>query len=161
MGQFLAAARDGTDQQIVNWVARVRAENLSANDLVLDVVKEVLPGAGSVDEDSLRNAAAEALGKLYETAPDVDIFNLTDAQIADVIGFIVANDLCNRVDLQLGQTYEKLKFDARQIQLYRNDVKEYVHAQVRVVLDRQGSQRIDHQRLASEVLAATLKVFVE
>ena len=114
-----------------------------------------------MDEDSLRNAAAEALGKLYETAPDVDIFNLTDAQIADVIGFIVANDLCNRVDLQLGQTYEKLKFDARQIQLYRNDVKEYVHAQVRVVLDRQGSQRIDHQRLASEVLAATLKVFVE
>ena len=161
LGQFLAAARDGTDQQIVNWVARVRAENLSANDLVLDVVKEVLPGAGSVDEDSLRNAAAEALGKLYETAPDVDIFNLTDAQIADVIGFIVANDLCNRVDLQLGQTYEKLKFDARQIQLYRNDVKEYVHAQVRVVLDRQSSQRIDHQRLASEVLAATLKVFVE
>lgn len=161
LGQFLAAARDGIDQQVVNWVERVRAQNLSANDLVLEVVKEVLPHAGSVDEDSLRNAAAEALGKLYEVTPDIDIFNLTDAQIADVIGFIVANDLCNRVDLQLGQTYEKLKFDARQIQLYRNDVKEYVHAQVRVVLERQGPQRIDHQRLASEVLAATLQVFVE
>lgn len=110
---------------------------------------------------AFRNAAAEALGQLYEVAPEVDIFNLTDAQIGDLIGYIVANDICNRVDLQLGQTYEKLKFDARQIQLYRNDIKEYVNAQIKVVLDRQGPRGIDHQRLASEVLASTLEVFVE
>ncbi len=161
LGQFLASARDATDPRIVDWVQRVRAQNLSANDLVLEVVKEVLPSTGSVDEESIRNAAAEALGQLYEVAPEVDIFNLTDAQIGDLIGYIVANDLCNRVDLQLGQTYEKLKFDARQIQLYRNDIKEYVNAQVKVVLDRQGPRGIDHQRLASEVLASTLEVFVE
>ena len=161
LGAFLAAARDGTDPQVLNWVARVRAEGLSANDLVLEVVNEVLPGTGTIDEESLRNAAAEALGMLYEAEPDIDIFHLTDGQIADVIGFIIANDLCNRVDLQLGQTYEKLKFDARQVQLYRNDVREYVHAQVRVVMEQQNPARIDHQRLAREVLAATLKVFVE
>lgn len=161
LGQFLAAARDASDQRVVDWVQRVRAENLSANDLVLEVVKEVLPSTGSVDEESIRNAAAEALGQLYETAPDVDIFNLTDVQIGELIGHIVANDLCNRVDLQLGQTYEKLKFDAREIQMYRNDIKEYVNAQVKVVLDRQGPRGVDHQRLASEVLAATLEVFVE
>lgn len=161
LGQFLAAARDASDARIVDWVQRVRAGNLSANDLVLEVVKEVLPSTGSVDEESIRNAAAEALGQLYETAPNIDIFNLTDVQIAKLIGYIVANDLCNRVDLQLGQTYEKLKFDAREIQMYRNDIKEYVNAQVRVVLDRQGPRGVDHQRLASEVLAATLEVFVE
>lgn len=161
LGQFLAAARDASDPRVLDWVQRVRAENLSANDLVLEVVKEVLPSTGSVDEESIRNAAAEALGKLYETVPEVDIFKLTDLQIGELIGYIVANDLCNRVDLQLGQTYEKLKFDARQIQMYRNDIKEYVNAQVKVVLDRQGPHRVDHQRLASEVLAATLEVFVE
>lgn len=161
LGQFLAAARDSTDANVVNWVQRVRAGNLSANDLVLEVVKEVLPSTGSVDEESVRNAAAEALGQLYESVPDVDIFNLTDLQIGELIGFIVANDLCNRVDLQLGQTYEKLKFNARQIQTYRNDVKEYVNAQVKVALDRKGLKSIDHQQLASDVLAATLKVFVE
>lgn len=161
LGQFLAAARDASDQRVVDWVQRVRAQNLSANDLVLEVVKEVLPSTGSVDEESIRNAAAEALGNLYETAPDVDIFNLTDAQIGELIGFIVASDLCNRVDLQLGQTYEKLKFDARQIQMYRNDIKEYVHAQVKVALNRQGAGGVDHQQLARDVLAATLEVFVE
>lgn len=161
LGQFLAAAREGTDARVVDWVQRVRDANLSANDLVLELVKEVLPDSGSVDDESLRNAAAEALGKLYENAPDVDIFNLTDQQIADVIGFTIANDVCNRMDLQLGQTYERLKFDPQQVQMYRNDVKEFVHEEVRVVLDRHGALSGDPQRLAREVLASTLEVFAE
>jgi hypothetical protein len=116
---------------------------------------------GSIDEESLRNAAAEALGKLYEIAPEVDIFSLTDHQIADVVGFTIANDVCNRMDLQLGQTYERLKFNPQQVQLYRNDVKEYVHAEVRVVVARHGALRVDPQRLAREVLMSTFKVFAE
>lgn len=161
LGQFLAAARDRSDPKVVDWVQRVREANLSANDLVLELVKEVLPDTGSVDDESIRNAAAEALGKLYETTPEVDIFALTDQQIADVIGFTIANDVCNRMDQQLGQTYERLKFEPQQVQMYRNDVKEYVHAEVRVVIERHGALRVDPQRLAREVLASTLKVFAE
>lgn len=161
LGQFLASARDGTDPKVVDWVQRVRDSNLSAGDLILELVKEVLPDTGSVDDESLRNAAAEALGKLYEAAPDVDVFNLNNDQIAEVIGLTIANDVCNRMDLQLGQTYERLKFDPQQVQLYRNDVKEYVHAEVRVVMERHSALRMDPQRLAKEVLASTLEVFAE
>lgn len=161
LGQFLASARDQSDPKVVDWVQRVREENLSANDLALELVREVLPDTGSVDEESIRNAAAEALGKLYEMAPDVDIFNLTNAQIADVIGLTIANDVCNRMDLLLGQTYERLKFDVHQVQVHRNDVKEFVHGEVRVVMDRHGALQADPQRLAQEVLASTLKVFAE
>lgn len=161
LGQFLASARDRSDPRVVDWVQRVRDANLSANDLVLELIREVLPDAGSVDEESLRNAAAEALGKLYEMAPDVDIFNLTDTQIAEVIGLTIANDVCNRMDLQLGQTYERLKFNSHQIQVYRNDVKEYVQGEVRVVMARNDALRTDPQRLAKEVLVSTLKVFAE
>ena len=161
LGGFLAAARDGTDQRVSDWVARVRAENLSAQDLILEVVQEVLPQTGSVDDESLRNAATEALGMLYEGSPDVDIFALSDQQIADVIGYIIANDVCNRVDLQLGQTYERLKFDAHQIQVYRNDIKEFVHGEVRVVVGQRDARRLDAQSLAREVLSSTLRVFSE
>lgn len=161
LGQFLATVRDGTDPKVVDWVQRVRAANLSASDLALELVKEVLPDTGSVDDESLRNAAAEALGKLYESAPNVDIFALTNQQIADVIGFTIANEVCNRMDLQLGQTYERLKYDPHQVQVYRNDVKEYVHSEVRVVMDRHSASHMDPQRLACEVLASSLKVFAE
>lgn len=161
LGQFLASARDRSDPRVVDWVQRVRDANLSANDLILELLREVLPETGSVDEESIRNAAAEALGKLYELAPDVDIFALTDEQIGDVVGLTIANDVCNRMDLLLGQTYERLKYDAHQIQLYRNDVKEFVNGEVQVVAGQHGGLRADPLRLAQEILASTLKVFAE
>ena len=161
LGQFLTQARDGTNPDVINWVQRVRAANLSANDLILEVVKEVIPNSGSVDEESLRNAATETFSMLYETSPDVDIFNLTDQQIADIIGFTVANDICNRVDLLLGQSYEKLKYTPQQVQLCRNDIREYVRGLVRVELDKLGPRPVDSHGLARDVLAATLEVFGE
>jgi len=159
LGQFLASARDGSDPRVVDWVNRTRQANLPADDLILELVKEVMPDTGSVDEESLRNAAAEALGLLYELNPDIDIFNLTDAQIHDVMAITIANDVCNRMDLQLGQAYERLKFDARQIQLYRKDVKEYVQSEVRVVMERLGAVGLDPKRLARDVLHSAMEVF--
>ena len=160
LGNFLASARDGSDARITDWVDRAKQANLSADDLILELVKEVLPDTGSMDDESMRNAAAEALGQLYELNPDIDIFALTDSQIHDVMAITIANDVCNRMDLQLGQTYERLKYDPQQIQLYRKDVREYVQSEVRVVMERHGATGRDPKRLAYEVLQATLEVFV-
>lgn len=161
LGQFLAAVRDGVDPRVVDWVQKVRDSNLSANDLVLELVREVMPDTGSIDEESLRNSAAEALGKLYESAEDLDIFNLTNEQIAEVMGLTIANEVCNRVDLQLGQTYERLKFDPHQVQVFRNDVREYIHGEVRVVMSKLDVRQAVPQRLAQDVLESTLRVFAE
>lgn len=159
LGQFLSAARDHNDVRVQDWVQRVKQLNLSADDLILELVKEVMPQTGSVDEESLRNSAVDALGQLYEQNPDLDLFALTDEQIHEVMAITIANEVCNRVDLQLGQTYEKLKYDAAQIQLYRNDVREYVRSEVRVVMDACSSKGLDPQRLAQEVLLSALEVF--
>ena len=159
LGQFLASARDGSDPRVADWVNHARQSNMAADDLIVELVKEVMPSTGSIDDESLRNAAAEALGQLYELNPDIDIFNLTDAQIHDVMAITIANDVCNRMDQQLGQAYEKLKYEPQQIQLYRQDVKEYVQSEVRVVMERHGSVGLDPKSLAHEVLKSTLEVF--
>jgi DNA repair ATPase RecN len=159
LGSFLAAARDGTSQEVTNWVTNVRAQNLPANELILEIIKEVLPDSGSLDDESLRNAAADALAELYEESPDVDVFQLTNEQIDEVIAITVANEVCNRMDLQLGQAYEKLKYDARQIQDYRNDMREYVQGQVRVVMEQPGMRGQAPQTLAKKVHAMAWKVF--
>ena len=159
LGQFLASARDASDPHIVDWVNRTRDANLAADDLILELVKEVMPDTGSVDDESLRNAAAEALGLLYELNPDIDIFNLTDAQIHDVRAITIANDVCNRMDLQLGQTYERLRHDPQQVQLFRMDVKEYVQSEVRVVMERLGGTGLDPKQLSREVLHSAMEVF--
>ena len=159
LGQFLASARDGSDPQVLDWVNRTRAASLAADDLILELVKEVMPDTGSVDDESLRNAAAEALGLLYELNPDIDVFNLTDTQIHDVMAITIANDVCNRMDLQLGQTYERLRNDPQQVQLFRKDVREYVQSEVRVVMERLGGTGLDPKRLARDVLRSAMEVF--
>lgn len=159
LGQFLASARDGSDPQVVDWVTRTRAASLAADDLILELVKEVMPDTGSVDDESLRNAAAEALGLLYELNSNIDVFNLTDAQIHDVMAITIANDVCNRMDLQLGQTYERLRHDPQQVQLFRKDVREYVQSEVRVVMGRLSGAGLDPKRLARDVLQSAMEVF--
>lgn len=118
-----------------------------------------MPDTGSIDEESLRNAAAEALGQFYEQNPDIDFFTLTDLQIHDVMAITIANEVCNRMDLQLGQMYERLKYDPRQIQLYRKDIREYVQSELCVVMGRHGGVGLNPQRLAHEVLQSALEVF--
>ncbi|HHQ4448758.1 hypothetical protein ACK3YT_13285 [Aeromonas caviae] len=161
LGSFLEAVRVGTDPQVVDWVQRIRGLNLSANDLALEVIKEVMPETGSVDDESLRNAAADALAQLYEKEPNVDIFQLNDEQITAVIGFTISNEVCNRIDLQLGQTYEKLKYSPVEIQGFRNDIKEWVHGEVQRIMENFMGQRVDPQTLAQTVLQTALEVFAE
>ncbi len=159
LGSFLAAARDGTNQDVTNWVANVRAQNLPANELILEIIKEVMPNSGSLDDESLRNAATDALAELYEANPGVDVFQLTNEQIDEVIAITVANEVCNRMDMQLGQAYEKLKYDARQIQAFRNDMREYVQGQVRVVMEQPGMKGQAPEALAKNVHSMAWKVF--
>ncbi|EBO9477829.1 hypothetical protein JXF62_002441 [Salmonella enterica subsp. enterica serovar Braenderup] len=161
LGEFLTSVRDGNDQRVIDWLTHVRQENLSATDLTLEILKEVIPGTGSVDDESLRNAGAEAMAQLYELYPDVDIFNLTDAQIAEVMGLTIANEICNRIDLQLGQTYEKLKYDPLLIQERRSDIREWVGAEVRVVLEKQTTKNTEPKSLAQSILLSALEVFSE
>lgn len=161
LGSFLEAVRAGTDPQVVDWIQRIRGLNLSASDLALEVIKEVMPETGSVDDESLRNAAADALAQLYEQEPNVDIFQLNDEQITAVIGFTISNEVCNRIDLQLGQTYEKLKYSPVEIQELRNDIKEWVHGEVQRIMENFMGQRVDPQTLAQTVLQTALEVFAE
>lgn len=161
LGQFLMAARDGTDQRVTDWVARCRSANLSASDLALEVLKEVFSGTGSIDEDSLRDAGAEALAKLYENHPDIDILAPTDEQIAEVMGLTIAIQICQRIDMQLGQTYEKLVHDPALIQERRADIREWVWAEVRVVMEDKKASHADPKSLAQSILQSALQVFAE
>ena len=112
-------------------------------------------------ESTSKIFSTQALAKLYENHPDVDIFDLTNAQIAEVIGLTIAIQICQRIDMQLGQTYEKLKHDPAQIQERRADIREWVWAEVRVVLEEKKASHADPKSLAQSVLQSALQVFAE
>ncbi|MFV3308308.1 hypothetical protein ACNFBT_23850 [Pseudomonas sp. NY15181] len=75
----------------------------------------------------IRDAASGALAHLYERAPNVEIFEPADPHIMTVIGPTIGYEICSRLDLQLGQSYEKLKYSPMQIQGLRNDIWEWAN----------------------------------
>jgi hypothetical protein len=161
VGQVLRGLRERDAPQFQNLVQRFQTEGLSIQDLILEVIKEALPSSGSIDEDSVQDAATEALSEFFEKHPDADPLALSDDQIQEVVAVTIANDIMHRLDQQLGQTYERLKLDPVKVQVRRNEAKEYVKAVVQVEREKAGKLPADLQTFASSVLASALEVFSE
>lgn len=126
LGGFLATVRDGTSPTINQWVASARARGLSAQDAALEVIQQLAPGGGSVDEESAKHAMNQAIIHLYEVDPTTDIFALTNEQISALMGYTLAFDVYNRVQLELGRVFEKLKYSAQLIHERLAQVQDYI-----------------------------------
>jgi len=155
LGGFLATARDGTDPSINAWVVSVRQRGLSAQDTALEVVLRLVPTGGSIDEESAKHAMNQAIAYLYEVEPNADIFSLTDEQIAIVMTNTVAFDVYNRVQLELGRVFERLKYAPQVIQERFAQALDYIMVIVRRSMKKVRSSGM--QRSMREIAAATLQ----
>lgn len=163
LGGFLAAARDGTDSGINAWVASVKQRGLSARDAALEVVQKLVPTGGSIDEESAKHAMNQAIAHLYEVDPNADIFSLTDDQIAGVMAYTVAFDVYNRVQLELGRVFEKLKYAPKVIQERLAQALDYILVVVNRSMEkvRSGSVQRSMRDIAASALQDALTVFAE
>ncbi len=163
LGGFLAAARDGTDPGINAWVDSVKQRGLSVWDAALEVVKKLVPTGGSIDEESAKHAMNQAIAHLYEVEPNADIFDLADDQIANVMAYTVAFDVYNRVQLELGRVFEKLKYAPRVIQERLAQALDYIMVVVNRSLEkvRSGSVPRSMREIAASALQDALTVFAE
>lgn len=161
LGGFLAALRDGTDANINAWVASAKSRGLSAQDAALEIVNQLLPTGGSVDEESAKHSMDQAIAKLYEVDPNTDIFAMTDDQIAAVMAYTVAFDVYNRVQLELGRVFERLKYAARVVHERLAQVLDYIVAVVQGAMEkaRAGSRSRSARDIADFALRSALDVF--
>lgn len=163
LGGFLATARDGSDPGINAWVASVKQRGLSVRDAALEVVQKLVPTGGSIDEESAKHAMNQAIVHLYEVDPDADIFNLADDQIANVMAYTVAFDVYNRVQLELGRVFEKLKYTPSVIQERLAQALDYIMVVVNRSMEkvRSGSVQRSMREIAASALQDALTVFAE
>lgn len=131
LGGFLASVREGTNPTINQWVASAKERGLSAQDAALEVIQQLAHGGGSVDEESAKHAMNQAIIHLYEVDPATDIFALSDEQITSLMGYTLAFDVYNRVQLELGRAFEKLKFSAQLIHERLAQAQDYILVVVR------------------------------
>jgi hypothetical protein len=161
LGGLLSAAREGGDPGIDAWVVSVKQRGLSAADIALEVAERLLPNGGSIDEESAKHAMDQAIIKLYDMDPNADIFNLTDDQIADVMTYTIAYDVYNRVQLELGRVFEKLKYSATVVHERLAQVLDYVTGVVREAMKgaRKGTTSRSMRDVSAKAMNDAMFVF--
>ena len=161
LGGFLTQVREGTVATIKDWVDSARARGLSAQDAALEVINQIVPAGGSVDEDSAKQAMNQAIIRLYEVDPTTDIFALTNEQISDLMGYTLAFDVYNRVQLELGRVFEKLKYSADVVQDRLAQVQDYILVVVRDAMKkvRNSRQPRSVRDISSSALRNALDIF--
>lgn len=161
LGGFLSQVRDATDPTINDWVASARARGLSAQDAALEVINQIVPAGGSVDEESAKHAMNQAIIHLYEVDTTTDIFALTNEQISALMGYTLAFDVYNRVQLELGRVFEKLKFSAQVVQDRLAQVQDYILVVVRDAMQkvRNTGQPRSVRDISNSTLRKALEIF--
>ncbi|MGK5042173.1 Qat anti-phage system associated protein QatB [Janthinobacterium sp. GB1R12] len=155
LGGFFTQVREGTDPTINDWVNSARARGLSAQDAALEVINQIIPAGGSVDEESAKHAMNQAIIHLYEVDPTTDIFALTNEQISALMGYTLAFDVYNRVQLELGRVFEKLKFSAEVVQDRLAQVQDYILVVVRDAMKKVRTSR--KPRSVRDISASALR----
>jgi SepF-like predicted cell division protein (DUF552 family) len=161
LGGFLATARDGTNPTINEWVASARERGLSAQDVALEVIQRLSPSGGSVDEESAKHAMNQAIIHLYEVNSAIDIFALSDEQISSLMGYTVAFDVYNRVQLELGRVFEKLKYSAQLVHERLAQLQDYILVVVReaMIKSRASGRVMSAHEISTSTLRSALDVF--
>lgn len=155
LGGFLTQVRDGTNPTINDWVNSARARGLSAHDAALEVISQIVPAGGSVDEESAKHAMNQAITHLYDVDPTTDIFALTNEQISSLMGYTLAFDVYNRVQLELGRVFERLKYSAHVVQERLAQVQDYILVVVRDAMKK--VRDASHPRSVRDISSTTLR----
>lgn len=158
---FLTQVREGTNPSINDWVASARDRGLSAQDVALEVIGQIVPTGGSVDEESAKHAMNQAIIHLYEVDPATDIFALTNEQISSLMEYTLGFDVYNRVQLELGRVFEKLKFSAQVVQDRLAQVQDYILVVVKDAMTkvRNSSQPRSVRDISALALRNALEIF--
>jgi hypothetical protein len=137
-----------------------------AREVADEIARALQPPDGTQDAEVGRDSISRALSELLATDPNADMISLTTDQIEFVTQVYVGEDLCRRVDLDIGKTVIDKAPTPAEGQARLEDMKTYVRQEVARIFRARSDrgQRMTRQNaasLASGVLQTTFEVFEE
>lgn len=154
--------RDDDLFELGKTIERLRHEGASANRIIDTVVENICPKGGSIDEISTRDSGKSALSDFLLNNPEADICKLTDDQIWTLTGMFLGNEVFNRIQLDIGQAFEKQNISIVDKITRMNDMRDYIKSEVAVQLDKvrnSGNATVNTQELFEKIIDRTFAVF--
>jgi len=137
-----------------------------AREIVDRIAIALSPSDGTLDSEASRESITQAFSEFLKRDPDADLTQLNKQQIELVMELYIGNDICRRIELDVGKTIlEKapsvVTAMQRLEQMY-NYVRQCVAASFRKLRQKMKSTVLSQQdaiRLASMIVQNTFMVF--
>lgn len=135
----------------------------SATEVGEKITEAIAPNDGTQDREAQRDSIARAVSELVSSDPNADLLALTPEQIDFLISRFVAEDLCRRIELDIGKALFAKADPAtavRRSEEMRSFIREQVFACFRArATGGQGLTRSQAAELCAGVIKDTLSVF--
>ena len=103
-----------------------RLAGRSAREIIDAVVEAVRPVDGTQDAEASRQAVNEGLSDLLDRYPDADLLNLQEEQRLFVIERFIAQDVYNRLFLDIGKAVQDKASGVSAALLRMRQIKDYI-----------------------------------
>lgn len=129
---------------------------------VMDVIIEAIrPNDGTQDSEANRMSIASATADLLTQFSDVDLTALTPDQINLLVERYIAQDLCQRLELDVGQTLHSRAPTHEEAVRRMDAIKDYINAEVQsqFLARRNRGEHLQRNQVAKLVEEVMLDVF--
>lgn len=156
------SARVGANFSLGKALSDLKARGADARQIISAIVEQVCPRGGSLDEISLKNSATSALSEYLEEHPDIDFTSLSDDQMWELTGTYLGNEIFERVQMDIGQAFERVDISFAERVNRLNDMKAFIQTDVSVQLNRirdTESKTVNIQKLIQNTIRATFEIY--
>lgn len=160
--QTFQSLRDNENFALGKIISELQGRGANANEIIDTIIDNVCPNGGSLDEVSCRDSGRFAMSEFMNQNPDADICNLTDDQIWSLTGTFLGNEAFSRVQLDIGQSFEKQDVPAVERVNRMNEMKQYLQSEISTQLNRlrkSDNQTINMENLFRTAIKNTFEVY--
>jgi len=100
----LHALSMGTTSPIDLGIEVAKLAGRPAREIVDRIAIALSPSDGTLDSEANRQSITQAFSEFLKREPDADLTHLSEQQIELVMELYIANDICGRIELDVGKT---------------------------------------------------------
>ncbi len=162
---LLLSGTESTERnQFKEKLAALLNSEHTTEDVISVIVNFVFSSIGSVDEESCRNAMAEALSDLLLEKPDVDIVNLPEKDIWWLLELFLGKAIVKQVTFDIGQVLESDAINIDDKILRLEEIDRFVQSVVSVSFQKVREKNADLSQndiagIIRDAVVLTFKVF--
>ena len=127
---FLNECQNGTNPRVVDWIRNLTISDLSIQEIAEEIINQVIPSTGSLDEESCRDSMSNAIAEFMGNDSNFDLLHMDNASIWKVVELFIANEAFNRITIDIGQLFEREKYSPYESVLALNDMKDYLQEEI-------------------------------